>query len=444
MRNFSLIIGLFLITGNTSLTIAQEYTLEAAKNYALENHVSIANANYDVDIARKQIVEYRGIGLPQININGSFNNFLNLPVQVMEASFFNPAAPPGTLVSFRAGTDYSASADLQVNQLLFNGSYIIGLQAANYFAKFQESLSEITKEDVVYNVIQAYELASVAKANMSFADSMVLLTESLIEKQQHYLDLGLLLQEDMDQLKYSLLTAKQARTESQLQYNNAIGLLKFSMGFPMESDIQITQSPEDLMNSTASSGSLQSNLTYSMMEKQVKLSEYNLKNENMAYLPSLNAFFQHSYNAYRNEFNFFDSNEEWFDQTVWGLQLNVPVFAGGQRYSKTAQAKIRLMKDQNSLQQMEESLKLQETQAQNKLLSAKAKHELQKENVALARSIYQNEIEKDSIGKGNSMMVTQKYNQLIMAQSQLVTSMIELFQAQNELDKIYNNILQNR
>jgi outer membrane protein TolC len=152
---------------------------------------------------------------------------------------------------------------------------------------------------------------------------------------------------------------------------------------------------------------------------------------------------QHGFNAFRNEFNFFDSDQNWFTQTSWGLQLNIPILSSGQRYYKTAQSKVALLQAQNNLEQMEQTLTMQSLQAQNNLESARSNYELQQENVRLARSIYENETAKEEIGKGNSILVTQKYNQLVMAQAQLVGSTLELLQAQLELNKIYNNLLPN-
>jgi len=445
MNSSKLIVGVLLMVSQLSFAQDGSFTLEAAKSYALSNHISISNAAHDVEDARQRANEVRGIGLPQVNITGSFSNFLNQPVQVMDASFFNPMAPPGSLVSFRAGTEYNSSAQLQANQIIFNGSYIIGLKAASYYAKFQADIAEITKEDIAFNVIQAYELASVAKTNAVFVDSMVAISESMVEMQTVYYDLGLLLQEDMDQLNFSLLTSKQAKVSADLQYDNAINLLKFSMGYPISDPLEITQTPEELLGeSTINTGDIKSNLSYTMMEKQIVLSQLDLRNKQFANLPNLNAYYQHSYSAYRNEFDFFDGSQQWFLQSSWGLQLNVPVFSGGQRHAQTAQAKIKLMKDENSLTEMERALQMQEAQAKNNYYSALSKSQLLKQNVDLAKSIYENSVVKDQIGEGTSILVTQKYNQLIVAQSQYVGSMIDLFQAQLALDKIYNNILQNR
>lgn len=442
MNKSKLIVGALLMIAQFSSAQDASFTLEAAKSYAQEHNISVLNADHDITDAKERANEVRAVGLPQVSITGNFGQNITLPVQVLDASFFNPNAAEGELVSFRAGTNFSSSAGLTANQLLFNGSYFIGLKAASYFAKFQETASDLTKEDVSYNVIQAYQLASVAKENIAFVDSMVVTAESMVEMQAIYFDLGLLLKEDMDQLKYSLLTAKQAQLSSTIQYENALNLLKYSMGYPMNDPIAITQTPDELLTiSSLAGGDIHSNLSFELIQKQIVLSELNLKNNKMAIVPTLGAYYQQSYTALRNEFNFFDSDKQWFLQNGWGLQLNVPVFAGGKNNALVQQAQVRLLKDENSLIQMESALTMQEMQAKNNLRGAQSKMDLQKENIDLAKSIYENSVVKDQIGEGSSMAVTQKYNQLIIAQSQYVAAKIDLFQAQLELDKIYNNIL---
>lgn len=442
MENFKFVLGVCALWANISFGQTASFSLEEAKNYALEHNLTIMNAQQDVTAAGYQKRETVAMGLPQVSATGSFSNFLNLPVQVLDASFFNPNAPEGELVSFRAGTDYSSSFNLNVNQLLFNGSYIVGVQLSKHYEQMQANAASVTKEDIIYNVIQAYELAAVSKTNLQFMDSIAELTQKLVDKQQNFLELGMMLQEDMDQLNYGLLSAKQSKTQAELQYRNALELLKFTMGYPMDQTIDITATPDDLMRQAATvSGDLTNNLTYQFMADQVTLSSFNVKNNKAAYLPSLNAYLQHGFNAFRNEFDFFQGNQDWFTQTSWGLQMNIPILSSGQRYYKTAQAKVQLLQAENSLEQMEQTLQMQAIQAKNNLESARSNYELQQENVRLAQSIYENETAKEKVGKGNSILVTQKYNQVVVAQAQLVGSTLELLQAQLELNKIYNNIL---
>lgn len=422
--------------------VSESFTLLDAKEYALNNHNNIKNATYDVEIARLKVVETRGMGLPQIDGSASFQNFINIPVQVVPASTFNPAAGPDDLMEFRMGTDYSSSATIKVNQLIFNGSYIVGLQAASLYKKVQETSVLSTKEDVLFNVIQAYELAAVAKENLVFVDSMVFLTEQLVDKQENYLDLGMMVKQDLDQTKYALASVKNGQLSAKLQYENALEMLKLAMGYPMNQDIEINETTEDLASKEhVSAGSITNNINYQLMTQQIDLNSLNVRNYQFSQLPSLYGFFQHTYNAYRSEFNFFDTDLKWYPQTLWGIQLNVPIFSGLQRHAQVQQAKVELMKSETSLEQLESGLRFQELQAQNKLLSAKSTYTLNKENVDLARTIYDNTIAKQEVGKATSIEVTQAQNQYISAQSQYLASLLEIFNAKRELDKIYNNIL---
>jgi outer membrane protein len=442
---YKLLTSAFILLAITAVSGQQKFSLEDAKHYAYANNKRLTNAALSVDKANQQMKETTAIGLPQVNMSGSFNHFINLPVQVVDASFFNPMAPDGETISFRAGTTYNASGTLQASQMVFNGSYIVGLQVAKLFIGFQETLSKQTEEDVIFNVIQAYQYCAVAKENFQFIDSMVLMTQELLDKQKNYLELELIVKEEIDQIEYVLLTTKNAQTNAKIQYENALAMLKMAMNYPMDQLIDIADDVRSLMisNSNTSSGSIRDNINYQLQAKQIVLSGYNMKNNRMSYLPTLNAFFQQTYNAFRNEFNFF-SNEKWYPQTLWGLQLNVPIFSSGARSAKVAQSRIQIMQEENNLIILEESLKFQELQLNNNLLSAQQRLELQLQNVNIAKSIYMNSATREQIGKENSIIVTQKYNQYLMAQSEYVASLIDVFQAKLSLDKLYNKITDNK
>jgi outer membrane protein len=387
------------------------------------------------------VIETRAIGLPQVNMSGQFQNFINLPVQVVDASFFNPFAQPGETVAFRAGTTYNASGTLQASQLLFNGSYIVGLQVSKFYTEFMKTNIEKSKVDVLYNVTQAYQMTAVAKSNLAFIDSLVIVTEQLVNKQKNYLELGLMTQEDMDQLEYSLLSTKNSQSAARIQYQNAMALLKMSMAFPQQDNLEISEDVTTLLkrNANSSDASLKNNINFIMLSQQKRLDEYNLKNKKYENLPTASAFFNQTYNAFRNEFNFF-ANEKWFPQTLWGLQLQIPIFASGSRWAQIEQAKLAVMKDEVALSELERGLQTQEIQLKNNLRGAQEQLELQAANIVLAKKIYDNAIIQEQIGKGNSILVTQKYNQLIVSQAQYIGSMLDVFNAKLELDKLYNQL----
>lgn len=440
--NKPLLISLLLLGSPFIYGQATSYSLAEAQEAALTNSEKLKNASYDEELARLKVIETRATGLPQVGINANFQNFLNLPIQVVDASFINPNAKPGETVSFRAGTDYSSNATFQVNQLVFNGSYLVGLQVANFYREFSTTAAEKTKEDILFDVTQAYQMAVVAKANMFFMDSLVVTTQDLLNKQKNYFELGLMLEEDMDQLTFALSNAKNTASSAHLEFNNALALLKMTLGLEQQATIELKDQVEVLLgqaNTLSSDRAVTNNINYLLLSKQITFNEYNLKNKKAAYLPSVNAFFQHAYNAYRNEFNFF-ANERWYPQTLWGIQVQIPIFSSGMRRSQVSQAQVELEKSRNDLTQLNKALEMQGIQYTNNLKNAQNQLELQKQNVTLAKKIYDNALIKEQIGKGNSIIVSQKYNQLVVAQAQYIGAMLAVFNSKLNIDKLYHNI----
>ena len=176
-----------------------------------------------------------------------------------------------------------------------------------------------------------------------------------------------------------------------------------------------------------------------LLENQIRLSACDVKNNKAGFLPSLSAFFQQGYNAYRTSFDFFQ-DKPWYSQTSWGVQMTVPVFSSGKGRATLKQAEIQYMQAENNLKNVENGLQLQEIQIKNALTSALKQNELQKQNVMLAERIYKNSISKQKIGGESNVSVTQKLNQVIMAQAEYTSTLIEVFRSKIELDKLYNKL----
>lgn len=431
------IIGLLFIAQSA---IAQSFSLYEAQSYALENAEKIKRSELDLESAQKQVVETRAMGLPHISAEGSFQNFINIPTQVVDGALMGM---PGTNVEFRMGQEYNANAGASLNQLIFNGSYFIGLQVSKFYTEFVSTSIKKSQEDVLMNVTQAYQMALVSARNKQFVDTLVQLTEDLINKQRALFDIGLITQEEVDQTEFSLLSTEANLVAANTAYQNALIMLKLTMAYPIEDEITLTESLDNLLSEQEKvvSGSIEANLELEILKKQKVLSEYDLKNIKMENYPQLTGFFNHQFNAYRSEFNFFDTNEKWFDQTVWGIKLAVPIFAGGERWAKIQKAKIAIKQDELVVQEFQRSLEAKEIQLNNELLSARANLKLQEQNIKLARNIHNNSVIKAEIGKENSIMVTQKYNQLVQAQSQYVSAMVEVFNKKLELDQLYNELI---
>ena len=344
-------------------------------------------------------------------------------------------------MAFRAGTEFNSNASLQVNQLLFDGSYFVGIEASKLLIELQNIQKTRTKEEVLFAVIDAYHIACVASENLAFADSIFQITSNLEIKQKAYVEMGALTKEDLDQMTYAVLTAQNAFENAELQKINALALLKYAMSFPQDSALTLSNTliKLDQEASQISIGSIENNSVLPLLQAQIELSECNVRNNKAGYLPSFSAYFQQSYNAYRTSFDFFE-DKPWYSQTNWGLQMKIPVFASGKGRAVVKQSEIQLMQDENNFELTKQGLKLQEVQLKNTLASAIKKRSLQKENSALAERIYRNAMKKEALGNGNNVMVTQKLNQVMIAQAEYTASLIEVYRSKIELDKLYNKL----
>lgn len=414
--------------------------LKSAIEFGLENHLSIKKTILELEKVKQQKKETQGIGLPQVNAEGSFNHFLNLPVQVLSASFFNPFAPEDEIIAFRAGTKFNTNAALQINQLLFNGSYIVGLDFSKFLIEMQQDFIEQSKEEVVYQIKLAYHSAAILKENLNFLDSISQMTKETFEQQNKLLELGLISQEELDQLEFLYISAEKNHQSSIIQYKNSILALKISMQYPLENNLEISEDINDLVKKNVlPKGSLENNLNLRLLKNQEKLTGYDIKNNQAAKYPSFSASFQHAYNAYRNDFDFF-ADKPWYPQTIWSVKMGIPIYSGGQKNAKIQQSKIKLLKNKNETEQLEYNLKAQEIQLKRDYQNSLLQLELQNKNIKLAEKIYKNAIIKKEIGKGNNIAITQLYNQLIGAKAAHNIAHMDVLKTKLNIEKLYNQL----
>jgi outer membrane protein TolC len=261
---------------------------------------------------------------------------------------------------------------------------------------------------------------------------------------QQFYALGFNEEQDVDQLKLTVNNLQNLKNRSQNQVELSYRMLKFQMGYDIDKPIEIADNLNTILlelnaeNSLSKELSVQKNADYLLLETQKKLMELNLRKERFGYLPSLAAFFTHQQSAFRNEFNFFE-NKPWYPSTIWGLKLKIPIFDSGIKMSKTSQAKIDIEKIENQKIQLESSLKLKAYAAQTDFYSALEKYNNEKENILLAEKIYNKTLIKYKEGIASSMELTQAHNQWLTAQGNYISSMYELLNAKNQLDKILNN-----
>jgi outer membrane protein len=439
-NQFVVVVGFFLTIGTT---LAQSFTLDQALVYGLEHREQIKNAQLDLLSAKKKVWETTAIGLPQINAEGNFQQYINIPTSVVDASFVNPNAAPGEVVSFRMGQKYNVVGGVNASQLIFDGSYIVGLQVSKFYTQFVQSSIEKSEQEIQYNITQAFYTVLVGNENMFLLDSLEQSAQQLLNNTQVFYDQGMIEKEEIDQLELNLVRISSMKVTASRQVEIAKNLLKLQMGYPISDPISIEGRLADVLKQVEFEyaelkGSVQENINFIMLQQQKRLSEYELKNRRFQHFPQLAAFFQHQYMAFRNEFNFFE-DKPWYPSTAWGVNLKIPLISSGMRAMQVQQAKIAVEKNENSLKELQRSLEFQEVQTKLNFENALTQAKLESRNVELAKQIYRNTFIKKEAGIVTSLQVTQTYAQVLSAQTEYINAVLQILTAKNELDNLYGN-----
>jgi len=155
-------------------------------------------------------------------------------------------------------------------------------------------------------------------------------------------------------------------------------------------------------------------------------------------LPSLNAFVNYGSSAFSNSFNFTSGDQEWFDSSIFGVDLNIPIFSSLKRSASTKRAKIALEKAKTQLTEAEQQIRLQLESAKNEYSLAIANYETAKENLALSERIENKNQIKYKEGIATSFELRQAQIQLYTTQQEFLQSMVEVINKKTALETILN------
>jgi outer membrane protein TolC len=426
-------------------------SLEQARQFGLENRRAMTIADLEILSAQKRVLEATSIGLPQVNIDGNFQQFINIPTSVVDASFINPNAPPGSTVAFRMGTKYSMNAGISATQILFDGSYFVGLQVTKHVAEFVGMNKSQVGADLQYQITQAYFNTLMAKANVEIMDSIVLSTESLFLKMQKMKEIGFVEQQDVDQMEINWSRAKAMKNNAQRLFTVSISMLKMQIGFPFDKDLAVDESLSYYLNKMILEygelkGNLENNMQLILLDKRREIAEFEHKYKKYVHFPQLSTYFQHQYMAFRNEFNFFQTGD-WFPSTAWGVTLRIPISSGGMRNAQMQMARIDVLKREEEIAETRRMLMFQEIRLIQEFESAIEQLYIEEKNVALALKIYNNTSQKREIGTASTLEMTQVYAQVLSAQADFIRACSNILMTKNELDNLYgtfNNLIETK
>lgn len=446
MKN-KIIITLLLLT---SLLQAQDkketfsFTLKEAIEHAVQNNYSAINANRDVEAAKEKKWETTTIGLPQINGSvGYVNNFV-FTQQGISGNMFNPNADPNGISTFAFGTKNSMNAGATLSQLLFDGSYLVGLQSAKTYLKISENAKIKTSQEIKEIVINSYGNVLLADESILILEkNMTILNKTFSDTKETFKN-GLIEEENVEQLQITLSSLNSSLENVKRQRTIALNMLKLVLGIDLDNQLELkdkldtlTQSNIDLQLLT-SEFNVTNNIDYQIGENMQTSKKLLLKYEKSKALPTLSAGVNFGYNSFANEFTFFNGYQKWNNFSNLGINLSVPIFSSGGRSSRTQQAKIAFEQSQTQLTETEQKLKLQFESAKSDYDYSIAQLTTSKSNLNLAERIENKNQIKFKEGLSSSFDLTEAQRQLYSTQQNYLQAMLDVINKRATLEKLLN------
>jgi len=431
---------LSLMTILNSLKAQQKLTLLQAQDFAIKNANSVTQSRYDEELAKIQVDQVLAIGLPQLNGSVQFQNFLNLPTSIIPGAIFGA---PGQDVKVQFGVPYQMTAGLTGSQLLFDGSWFVGMQASKEFTQLAAIKTKKSEFEIKHQVAQSYFLAVIAKETIQlYEEGKKLIAQSLQETKSLYKE-GFVEEQSIDQLQLALNEWESRIIIAQANATLTLDLLKFNMGMPLNNEIDL-QDNSGTLTADASTALLEakfiaeSNYDVQIINKAMSLQGLNIKSKKAALLPNLAGFYNLQTQALRREFDFADTKKPWFPIQLWGVQMNVPILSGGGKYKSIKRAEVELAQLNANSNMAKQGAQLAYKNAQTAYLTALKSVENAKASLELSNKIFAKTNLKFKEGIGTSFELTQVNNQVLQAQGGYVQALLQMLNAKDQLQKALN------
>lgn len=418
------------------------YSLDQALEFAIEHNLNAENSRLDVDIADQRIRETAATGLPQLSASMNYNYNINLATTLIPDFLGNPAEK----IEVQFGTKHFATAGLVGNQLVFSGQYIVGLQVARIYKEFSEKNRKLTEQQVRQNVMQNYYLVLLGEATLkSLKGNLENIQKTYLETRELF-EAGFVEEINADQLEVALKDLSNSVLSMERQVVASRNLLKYLMGLDREQVIGLSDRLKDLVSEIDFDQSLKTtmvldeNINYQILSEQERLAFMDMKLKKSEYLPSLSAFYSMDFTAQREEFSFFQQDENWYKSSMVGLSFNVPLFSSGMRRAGVSQKRIAYEQARNDRIFAAEGLEVEFMQAKYDFASAIEKYRSDQQNLELSMKVVEVTEKKYNEGLVSSLELTQVNDQYLQTLSSYTSSMVELLNIKIKIDLMLNNI----
>lgn len=428
-----LLLGIVLhAQGPVSLSLQQALDMAAKQSYAVQA------SELEAEKSRAKVKEITAIGLPQINGEVQLQNFIDVPTQLIP-NFFTPGQGP-EFIAAQFGLPWNASAGATLSQLIFDGSYIIGLKATKAVARQSQQELEKAAADARNQAAKAYFGVLSAEEGVRLAGEGIPLLERSMREVQAMKDAGFMEATDVDRITIQLEQAKTLQRSFRQQADVARMMLNLALGIPQGTPVVLTDEITTILNDPNESALSETNLETSghvelqYAENLVLLSDLQRKNERSKALPSLGGFLSHQQVWNGPDFDP-GGAYPFYPTTLWGLKLTVPIFSSTGRIQKVKQASLALKQAEVNRTATTERLKVMAEQSRTQARTAFDNFKTEERSLALAKNIFDRTLIKFTEGAAASFELTQEQGNYLMAQQTYIQRVVELLMARADLRK---------
>lgn len=441
-KRLVLIFSLCFIGLGFSQERTKGFSLKEAINFAIKNNYNAKTAQNNVLAAKEKKWETTTIGLPKVSAKVDYQNWLKQQISLLPAEI--TGGPAGTFVPVTFGTKQNINAAITLNQLIFDGSYIVGLQSAKTYLNISKQAKEKTALTIREAVINAYGNVLIAEKSIEILKrNLKTLTKTFSDTEKIYKN-GLTEEEDVEQLQITLTTVKNQLNKTIRLREIGYKMLNISMGNLIDEEIVLTDNLESLiienidLSLISKTFNVANHIDYKIAENNKEGNRLLVLLEKSKALPSLSAFVNYGYAGNSNSFDFFNSNQTWYNSSLLGLSLKIPIFSSFERRSRTRQAQFEHNNADIMLLETKEKLNLQTASSKSDYKFSIEQYQAAKQNLELAQRIERKQRVKFFEGVSTSFELSQAQNQLYTQQQNYVQSMLDVIAKKAALENALN------
>lgn len=431
------------------LSFSQErkLSLKECIQLATENNENLKNSKLEERISKALSREYLSIGLPQINLDGGLKYNHDVPKSLIDISRFMPGVPEGTEQEVQFGQAYDGRVDLFINQMIFNGSYFVGLSAAKELVRLSEKLTKRDEIDINISVRKAFYTVLNTKSRIELVNNNLERLQNLLNETTQLYQNGFIEKLDVDRIQVAFNNLNSEKIKADRLYELSKEVLNFQIGLPVGTNIELIGSlSEDIVNDFSynlNDFDYSKRIEYSILQTDKNLKFYDLKNNRSQYYPQIYANYNYGYNTSSSNYDLFFESDRWKSFGTLGLKIIVPIFDGFLKRSKINQSKYKIEQVENQMMFLERSINLQINQSIINYENTKESLTISKQNLELAQNVYNATERKYKEGVGSNLELIDSNNSLKIAQNQYYNSLYESIIASIDIKKTLGTLLNN-